>query len=420
MKFLLTVSFCSIMLKFDFSFLSSLSIFFFLSISMMSLNNSFGLLNIDIMSTLFLSLVFIVSVFSFLSVFLSMKQSDEKKVEQTFLMIMFILLNMCFVFDSMFIFYINFEIIFLFMFFFLFSLSSKMNREMASYYMFFITLATSIPLLVLMFSSLDEEQILSMMMILFNQNMWWMFILLVFLVKIPLFGLHMWLPKAHVEATLSGSIFLSGILLKIGIYGIFRVSLMKMSALTHFSSIFSCVGWVSSLIVAMICYRQVDCKSLVAYSSVVHMGMCTNGALSGSNTGFSSCMYMVLSHGVSSPLMFFLVYMFYDRQNSRSLIMMKGVNSLHPLLFLSGFLIMISSLGMPPLLSFFSEFMLGISALLINHILIPVSLFIFFLSGLYMIFYFIYFSQGNPSNFGYMNISKMDLSLIFSLIFYLF
>lgn len=408
------------MLKFDFSFLSSLSIFFFLSIRIISLNNSFGLLNIDIIRTLFLRLVFIVRVFSFLSVFLSIKQRDEKKVEQTFLIIIFILLNICFVFDSIFIFYINFEIIFLFIFFFLFSLSSKINREMASYYIFFITLATSIPLLVLIFSSLDEEQILSIIIILFNQNMWWIFILLVFLVKIPLFGLHMWLPKAHVEATLSGSIFLSGILLKIGIYGIFRVSLIKIRALTHFSRIFSCVGWVRSLIVAIICYRQVDCKSLVAYSSVVHIGICTNGALRGSNTGFSRCMYIVLSHGVSSPLMFFLVYIFYDRQNSRSLIIIKGVNSLHPLLFLSGFLIIISSLGIPPLLSFFSEFILGIRALLINHILIPVSLFIFFLSGLYIIFYFIYFSQGNPSNFGYINIRKIDLSLIFSLIFYLF
>lgn len=92
-----------------------------------------------------------------------------------------------------------------------------------------------------------------------------------FLVKLPIYIFHLWLPKAHVEAPVAGSIILAGVLLKLGGYGLIRVLLIFQKISLNFSSLWVRISLVGGVVVSLLCLRQVDIKSLIAYSSVVHM-----------------------------------------------------------------------------------------------------------------------------------------------------
>jgi len=111
-------------------------------------------------------------------------------------------------------------------------------------------------------------------------NLWWFTTVIAFIVKIPIYLTHLWLPKAHVEAPVAGSIILAAILLKLGSYGLLRVRIIFIWANRFLVSIFVSISMWGACITRFICIRQNDIKSLIAYSSVGHIGLLISGVMS--------------------------------------------------------------------------------------------------------------------------------------------
>lgn len=155
--------------------------------------------------------------------------------------------------------------------------------------------------------------------------------LLAFLVKFPLVGLHLWLPRAHVEAPVYGSIILAGVMLKLGGYGIIKLSFIIGDFLYKYSSgilIFSILG---GLILTGVCFVQTDIKILIAYSSIVHMRVVLRGILTIKIRGLIGSVYLMVGHGLCSSGLFCVLGLVYNRSLTRSLYLNKGIINIIPI-----------------------------------------------------------------------------------------
>jgi NADH-quinone oxidoreductase subunit M len=208
---------------------------------------------------------------------------------------------------------------------------------------------------------------------------WWVFILFFigFIVKLPSFPFHTWLPDAHVEAPTPISMILAGILLKIGGYGLIRLAWPLAPAGAYDWSIWvAFLGVFSILYGALVAMAQTDFKKLVAYSSVSHMGYVTLGmavmgifAADGSRLdpryyayGVNGAMYMMLAHGITSVGMFFLVGVIYDRAHTRDLNKLGGLANIMPVYGAMSYIIFFGSMGLPGLCGFVAEVFVVLSA----------------------------------------------------------
>ncbi|HIC87896.1 MAG TPA: NADH-quinone oxidoreductase subunit M [Anaerolineae bacterium] len=180
---------------------------------------------------------------------------------------------------------------------------------------------------------------------------------LAFAIKVPIFPFHTWLPDAHVEAPTAGSVILAGILLKMGTYGFLRFCLPLFPDTTRvFIPYLSSLGVVGILYAALVALRQRDVKSLVAYSSVAHLGFVILGIFSLRAQGVSGAILQMVNHGLSTGALFLLVGMIYERRHTRMLDDFGGLWAQVPIY--SGFLVItvLSSAGLPGLNGFVGEF----------------------------------------------------------------
>nr|YP_004465085.1 NADH dehydrogenase subunit 4 [Cabdio morar]BAK23000.1 NADH dehydrogenase subunit 4 [Cabdio morar] len=244
---------------------------------------------------------------------------------------------------------------------------NQAERLNAGTYFLFYTLAGSLPLLVALLLLQQSAGTLSMLMLPHAQLMtatswghkiWWAGCLIAFLVKMPLYGVHLWLPKAHVEAPVAGSMVLAAVLLKLGGYGMIRIMVVLDPLSKQLIYPFMILALWGIIMTGLMCLRQTDLKSLIAYSSVGHMGLVAGGILIQTPWGFSGAIILMIAHGLASSALFCLANTSYERTHSRTMILARGMQMIFPLATAWWFLASLANLAMPPLPNLMGEIMI--------------------------------------------------------------
>lgn len=204
----------------------------------------------------------------------------------------------------------------------------------------------------------------------FTEEKWlWLAFFISFAVKVPIFPFHTWLPEAHVEAPTTGSIILAGILLKLGIYGFIRYSVVLFpNASIYFSPFIYTLCTVGILYTSLTAIRQTDIKRLIAYTSVAHINLVVLGIFSNTFIGFSGCIIQSLSHGFISCSLFLLIGILYDRHHSRLYLHYGGLAQVIPIFSIFFLLFTFANTALPGTASFVGEFLLLISVYTNNTI----------------------------------------------------
>nr|YP_010373114.1 NADH dehydrogenase subunit 4 [Liparis bathyarcticus]UPH84325.1 NADH dehydrogenase subunit 4 [Liparis bathyarcticus] len=244
---------------------------------------------------------------------------------------------------------------------------TQAERLNAGVYFLFYTLAGSLPLLVALLLLQNSAGTLSLLTIQYTNPMeltsyahklWWAGCLMAFLVKMPLYGVHLWLPKAHVEAPIAGSMILAAVLLKLGGYGMMRMVVMLEPLTKELSYPFIVFALWGVIMTGSICLRQTDLKSLIAYSSVSHMGLVVAGILTQTPWGFTGALILMIAHGLASSALFCLANTNYERTHSRTMLLARGLQMVLPLMTAWWFIASLANLALPPLPNLMGELMI--------------------------------------------------------------
>nr|QIE12543.1 NADH dehydrogenase subunit 4 [Adhemarius sexoculata] len=312
-------------------------------------------------------------------------------------LILLILLYLTFSVENLFLFYLFFEGSLIPTLILIIGWGYQPERIQAGMYLMFYTLFASLPLLMGVFYLYSE--IYSMMIYFlkffnFNFMMLYFCMILAFLVKMPMYFVHLWLPKAHVEAPVSGSMILAGIMLKLGGYGLLRVLIFLQEINVKLNYIWLIISLLGGFYISLKCFCQVDIKSLIAYSSVSHMSLVIGGIMVMNYWGYFGSFIMMIGHGLCSSGMFCLANINYERLGSRSLFINKGMMNFMPSMSLWWFLLMSSNMSAPPSLNLLGEITLINSLVGWSWLSMIMLMLISFFSAGYSLYLYSYTQHG--------------------------
>nr|YP_010710919.1 NADH dehydrogenase subunit 4 [Ochlerotatus serratus]WDA91146.1 NADH dehydrogenase subunit 4 [Ochlerotatus serratus] len=315
-------------------------------------------------------------------------------------MIVFLLLMLIFTFSSMsmFMFYLFFESSLIPTLFLILGWGYQPERLQAGIYLLFYTLLASLPLLIGIFFIKNDNYTMNFIMLsyknLYNLEFLYLCMVFAFLVKMPMFLVHLWLPKAHVEAPVSGSMILAGVLLKLGGYGLLRVFSILQVLGMKFNFIWISISLIGGVLVSLICLWQMDLKALIAYSSVAHMGIVLSGLMTMTYWGLNGSYTLMIAHGLCSSGLFCLANISYERMGSRSLLINKGMLNFMPSLSLWWFLLCSGNMAAPPTLNLLGEISLLNSIVSWSWLTMISLAFLSFFSAAYTLYLFAYSQHG--------------------------
>nr|VFU78614.1 NADH dehydrogenase subunit 4 [Proasellus escolai] len=320
----------------------------------------------EISSTASLDSVSLMLIFLSVWIVMLMVMSSHKinlfnkysSIFNTMLTLLLLTLILAFSCSNLLMFYIFFEASLIPTFILIMGWGYQPERLQAGIYMMLYTIFASLPLLVVLLNimSKDSAGYLGEINTTFSGGAMVMVgALLAFMVKLPLYLVHLWLPKAHVEAPVAGSMILASVLLKLGGYGMIRLLPKVSSGVSSVSWALLSWGLLGGVFISLSCLRQVDVKVLIALSSVAHMAMVFGGIMSLTTWGVNGAVLVMMGHGFCSSGLFCIANMGYERSGTRSLLVMKGAQSVMPSLTMWWFLLAAANMAAPPSMNLLGE-----------------------------------------------------------------
>ena len=261
------------------------------------------------------------------------------------------------------LFYVFFESVLPLLFIIIVLYGSGENRIRSAYLLFLYTLAGSLPMLLsilAIYSNVGSTdfQLLSLSEIsLESQKILWIGFFLAFAVKTPLWPLTIWLPRAHADSPLAGSILLAGTILKLASYGMLRILINFLpDASNYFSPMVQTIAVISLIYASLTTIVQQDTKTLIAYSSIAHMAVVVLGIFSNTIQGIEGAILLALAHGFVSPALFICVGgVIYDRTGTRLIPYIRGLATYMPCFTILFFIFTLANTGIPLSLNFLGE-----------------------------------------------------------------
>lgn len=314
------------------------------------------------------------------------------------IIILLIILYLTFSIINLFIFYIFFEGRLIPTLILIIGWGYQPERIQAGLYLLFYTLFASLPILIgIFYIFYDLNYIIFYFYKFFNLDFYLLYlsIILAFLVKIPIYFVHLWLPKAHVEAPVSGSIILAGIILKLGGYGLLRILILFQKIGIKLNFIWIIIRLIGGVYIRLNCLCQVDIKSLIAYSSVAHIRLVICGIITINYWGFFGSYVIIIGHGLCSSGIFCLANINYERLHRRRLYINKGLINFIPSISLWWFLLISSNIAAPPSLNLIGEIRLINRIVRWSYLSIIILIIISFFRAAYRLYLYSFTQHGN-------------------------